>query len=355
MRNLKAQAGTTLAATGLLDQWHTEKLRALGVTTPEALFGLIQADPEATSQFLEVHDLAGLQNEALPHTEAQLMSAMDEFLKPDFALGAEPPDDVEVEERASPETFQKYVAQYSALAAPAAEAEDDGIDITDCFPPIRNQEKRGTCVAHASVAMMECLLGRREEPQHDLSEQWLYWLCKERDGIPQKDGTLINIAMQACAGDGVCLEETWPYNPQPTPGSQGQGPPPPGAQQDASTRTMASFDELAYRSSDAIKAALDEKLPVAIGVPVYDNWYSNPNVNATGEIAMPLPLSRLRGGHAMCVAGYDYDPEVAGGAGFIVRNSWGTGWAPRSAIAPGYGVLPFPYVEQYGWGAFVLR
>jgi C1A family cysteine protease len=76
--------------------------------------------------------------------------------------------------------------------------------------------------------------------------------------------------------------------------------------------------------------------------------------NALGNIPMPLPFSLLKGGHAMCIVGYDFDPDVPGGAGLIVRNSRGTGWAPRSAIAPGYGVLPFPYVEQYGWGAFVF-
>jgi C1A family cysteine protease len=153
----------------------------------------------------------------------------------------------------------------------------------------------------------------------------------------------------------VCLEDLWPYNGEVMADNEGQGPPPKDAESDAAQRTIDDWGELDFRSTEAIKSALDERWPVAIGVPVYDNWYSNPAANAFGDIPMPLPLSLLRGGHAMCIVGYDYDPDVPGGAGFIVRNSWGAQWAPQSPIAPGYGVLPFPYVERYGWGAFVLR
>jgi C1A family cysteine protease len=84
-------------------------------------------------------------------------------------------------------------------------------------------------------------------------------------------------------------------------------------------------------------------------VPVYNNWYSNPAANALGLIPMPIANSVRKGGHAMCVAGYDWDPDFAGGGYFIVRNSWGVGWASRSPVGPGYGAIPFLYVEKYAW------
>jgi Papain family cysteine protease len=353
MRQLKPSGGTPLSESGLqLDDSHVRKLRALGVTSVEELFGLIQSDPQSTSQFLEISNLASLQADAVQEAESDLMMAMDEVQRPPFSLGALPPEGVEVEGRASEETFQKYLAESPPEAVQAEAAE--GTDIIGCFGPIRNQGRRGTCVAHAVAAMMECLRSR-ESKEGDLSEQWLYWRCKEVDGAPTQEGTFIDIASKEAVEVGVCLEALWNYNPEQIPGNEGQGPAPPGADADASKRTMSSWEELAFRSTSAITDVLDEGAPVAIGVPVYDNWHSNPAANAFGDIPMPLPLSLLKGGHAMCIAGYDYDPDVPGGAGFIVRNSWGTGWAAQSAIAPGYGVLPFPYVEQYGWGAFALN
>lgn len=351
MRMLKAP-GTPLRDTGLLDEHHERKLRAVGVTTVEELFGLIRATPEATGRFLEGSNLAMLQNEALAQVAPQRMAAMEEVEKHEFSFGALPPPGVEVE-RLSPESkFEELIERYPPGAV--AFGGEEGVDLRECFSPIRDQQNRGTCVAHAVVALMECFY-RRAGESLDLSEQWLYWVCKERDGAPNDEGTQIFVATEIAVGDGVCLEDTWPYEPDEIPGNEGQGPPPSGAAQEAANRRMGSWDELADRSAAAIQAALDETLPVAIGVPVYDNWASNPAANASGDIPMPLPFSVLEGGHAMAIVGYDFDSDVPGGAGFIVRNSWGEDWANDSAIGPGYGVLPFPYVEQYGWGAYVLR
>jgi C1A family cysteine protease len=352
MRPLRPRLGTPLEQTQLVDEQHQRKLRALGVTRVEELFGLIQSDPRATGRFLEVSNLAMLQNEAVREATPQLMRSMDRFQEPAFSLGAVPPSDVEIEQQASETTFFRYLEQEESRPA---QVEREGVDLRRCFQPVRDQEKRGTCVAHSVVAIMECLFGRADRPA-DLSEQWLYWLCKERDGVPDDEGTRIDIALESSIDKGVCLEETWVYEGQPIPGNEGQGPPPADAEAHAANWTMTRWEELLpNRSVDAITNALDNERPVAVGVPVYDNWYSNPAANATGNIPMPLPLSILRGGHAMAIVGYDYDEEVPGGAGFIVRNSWGVDWAPESAIEPGYGVLPFPYVEQYGWGAFVVE
>jgi papain like protease len=348
MGKLKEPQTTSLDTAGLVDQWHLDKLRALGVTTVEELFGLIQSDPSATSRFLEVSNLAILQSDAVGQIESQLLAAMEDQQEPTFGLGAEPPDKVEVETEASLETFNRYLAETGSISGDGG----DGVDLRACFGPVRDQGRRGTCVAHAVVAMMECLIGRAAG-ELDLAEQWLYWRCKEVDGN-QRSGTLIEIGTEEAVSTGVCLEDVWPYNPLVIDGNEGHDPPPDGAAAAADQR-MDAWEELAYRSTTAIQEALDGDSPVAIGVPVYDNWYSNPAANALGNIPMPLPFSLLKGGHAMCIVGYDFDPDVPGGAGFIVRNSWGTGWAPRSAIAPGYGVLPFPYVEQYGWGAFVFK
>jgi C1A family cysteine protease len=111
-------------------------------------------------------------------------------------------------------------------------------------------------------------------------------------------------------------------------------------------------EKLPERDPARLRSVLDEGRPVAISVPVYNSWYQNPDTHVFGFVSMPLPTSLLRGGHAMCIAGYDWDEGFAGGGYFILRNSWGATWAPESPLAPGYGALPFLYVEKYAWEAF---
>jgi C1A family cysteine protease len=53
----------------------------------------------------------------------------------------------------------------------------------------------------------------------------------------------------------------------------------------------------------------------------------------------------------MCMVGYEDDPTVPGGGYFIIRNSWATTWASKSAVAPGYARLPYAYMQQYASAA----
>jgi hypothetical protein len=158
--------------------------------------------------------------------------------------------------------------------------------------------------------------------------------------------------MPLAASAGACEESVWPYNSAKVPNSEGQGPPPATAAPDALDHLLQEPVELDPRQPVPIREALEAGRPAAISVPVYNNWYSNPAVNALGLIPMPLPNSVLKGGHAVCLAGYGWDPDFAGGGFFVVRNSWGTRWAPRSPVAPGYGAIPFLYVERYAWEAW---
>ena len=64
-------------------------------------------------------------------------------------------------------------------------------------------------MAHATVALREFLTG---DISSDLSEQFLYWYCKENDGIPHSSGTFIDVAIKGLVTTGVCKETTWPYN-----------------------------------------------------------------------------------------------------------------------------------------------
>jgi hypothetical protein len=221
----------------------------------------------------------------------------------------------------------------------------------DRMQPVRDQGERGTCVAFASVALREFLLAQPDE----LSPQFLYWGCKELDGLPDA-GTYIHTAMSVFAQYGVCQEAVWPYNPKQT-DSEGQGPPPRGARESAqscrlpSARTVEPGLILHYKHVLAGEHGADG-MPVTFGVLVFDSWYKSAETNRTGKITLPLPGEEPAGGHAMCVVGYVDDATVPGGGYFIVRNSWGAQWASDSPEAAGHALMPYDYVERFAMEAF---
>jgi C1A family cysteine protease len=215
---------------------------------------------------------------------------------------------------------------------------------------VRNQGQRGTCVAHACSAVREYLTGPAG-PAADFSEQHLYWNCKAHDLLPGA-GTFIRVGMSRLQEDGVAGEADWPYNPNVIPGNEGHGPPPAGLEGRAAANKIQSYTTLAATSVPALRQALADGSPIAFAVPVYNSWFSAP-ANTTGDIRLPLPGEKSAGGHAMCMVGYETDPDVPGGGFFLVRNSWGTGWAGQNPTAPGHARLPFAYIEKHGKSAYI--
>ncbi len=227
----------------------------------------------------------------------------------------------------------------------------DSVRLMDQMPPVRDQGQRGTCVAFGSVALREFLRNKRD----DLSEQFVYWACKELDGHPGQ-GTYIHTAMSAFAQYGVCRQAIWPYNPQQM-AEEGQGPPLALASEDArsyrldSTRTVEPNLVIHYKSVLAGDSSVGG-MPVTFGTLVFNSWYMSAETHRTGKITLPLPGEHPGGGHAWCIVGYVDDEDVPGGGYFIVRNSWGESWAVDSPEAAGHALMPYGYVERYTFEAF---
>ena len=336
---------SVLLKNGLLDSKHLERLRALSITTVDELLGLVQSANEEVYTFLDV-DLAQLQADADPPALARVMSAWDELSDLRMPLGAAEPPGVDVEPVALLETFEEY-ASYQPVTAESIEA----ADLRGCFGPVRHQGDRPTCVAHAGGALAECLHRHAHGSLISFSPQFLYFQAKRRDGAPNLPGTWSKDALPTLVTEGICEEVLWPYEPDELPGDPTHGNPSGAATADAAGHKALRIDVLDPRSSRQLRSTLLDGRPVSISVPVYSNWWSTSS-RQFGEITMPVPSSRLEGGHAVCVAGFEWDDEFTGGGYFIFRNSWGTEWAPASPIAAGYGVIPFEYIDRYGWEAF---
>jgi hypothetical protein len=227
------------------------------------------------------------------------------------------------------------------------------VDLRDHMPPIRNQRNRGTCVAFACTAVREYLLGEEASVQGDLSEQFLYWNCKQRDGY-DGSGTWIRVGMEALKEDGICVEDVWPYNPNPVPDNEGQGPPPTDALEAADDYRVEASSKLRARWVDDLRQRLADGYPIAFAVPVYTYWFTDP-IGRTGDIRLPLLTDNKEGGHAMCIVGYEDDADVPGGGYFYVRNSWGVGWGSDSPLGAGHARIPYAYMEKYANSAYIAR
>lgn len=92
--------------------------------------------------------------------------------------------------------------------------------------------------------------------------------------------------------------------------------------------------------------------PIVIGVAVFNSWLRNPLTRLSGKIVMPIPGEKNVGGHCMTILGFCDEPSWPGGGYFILRNSWGTGWAAENEYAAGYGLIPYAYVAAYCWEAW---
>jgi len=186
---------------------------------------------------------------------------------------------------------------------------------------LRWQGKFGTCVAFASIHVRNLHETKQGDlPQGGLSPLYLYVRCKDKDGIPDKEGTFPRVAMAVMQGEGTCPETLMPYDmlkdinvlPEVNPNFV----------KEANKFKIKTYARV--ESIEEIKQALVEQGPVLIGILVTESFMK---VGADGIV--PAPKGYWLGGHALVICGYDERRKA-----FRIANSWddwgqnGFAWMP---------------------------
>lgn len=215
---------------------------------------------------------------------------------------------------------------------------------------------RQTCVAFAALAVFHQYMKQAGGTPNLLSEQYLYWACKQQDGYPQDPGSLLRVAFSVLESSGCCLRETWGYQEDPIAGNEGGGPPPAEASAEASQYRAPQAHSISARSVPDVRAVLSAGSCVAVTIPAFPSWLRNDRVRESGDIVLPPTTDDSPDSHSFCLVGYVDDENAVGmgGGRFILRNSWNSRWGVRSPFGKGFGTLPYAFLDRYGVEAFAL-
>jgi C1A family cysteine protease len=161
------------------------------------------------------------------------------------------------------------------------------------------------------------------------SRLFIYYNEREIEGTIKEDsGAMIRDGIKSLVKQGAAPEAAWPYVITKFAAK------PPKKCYDAGLKNQAlSYQRLTPVLSQ-LKGCLAAGYPFVFGFSVYESFESE-TVTRTGKVPMPDGSSeKLLGGHAVLAVGYDDAKQC-----FIVRNSWGTGWAIK-----GYCTFPYAYL-----------
>jgi hypothetical protein len=244
------------------------------------------------------------------------------------------------------------------------------------WPPRDQGRGKPTCVGFAVAAAME--RARRGTPAMDvqrLAPVFLYNRTVRSPGHPKfkGGGTRITLAHQTLGNTGICLHDIWPDDTDPA-----TNPPQPvimaASQMRDTTPQCWNLGRIVPRWSGPARAVyelLKQGRPVAISVPVFMDpatkvsaWQAG-DAPFTGKVPEPLrSQKKARMGHAVCVLGFQKDPQERLGGWFIFRNSEGTEWAQEApgdpsqrpfVPFPGYGAISAGYMHDHVVEIFAPR
>ncbi|KQV94526.1 C1 family peptidase [Pelomonas sp. Root1237] len=258
-------------------------------------------------------------------------------------------------------------AAANAVAAPKLDARPDRLDLRDLvyrsplrsLPPrwpmdsdlkrllpayvkagrILNQGNEGACTGFGLACVTNYLYWLRHldaprsrtQPE-TVSPRMFYELAKLYDEWPGQDyeGSSCRGALKGWHKHGVCSFKLWPY-PLDKKGNGIFERPAAGWDDDATTRALGVYYRVDKKSVVDMQAAIYEIGAIYVSGDVHDGWTLDESPMPASHDKLPRieRMARKTGGHAFALVGYNE-------RGFVVQNSWGTGWG-----ASGFAVLSY--------------
>ena len=216
------------------------------------------------------------------------------------------------------------------FSAPPPGSVPASVDLRSLCPPVYDQGQLGSCTANAIAAAVQFERMKQGVPDFMPSRLFLYFNERLLEGTVNSDaGARLRDGIKCLATQGDCPETLWPYRDD---GQSFALQPPQACYDNAVLHTAISYERL-NQSLAQMKGCLAAGYPFVFGFTVYESFESDA-VAQTGEAPLPSLDEPALGGHAVMAAGYDDSRS-----GFIVRNSWGSGWGDQ-----GYFYLPYAYL-----------
>jgi Papain family cysteine protease len=196
---------------------------------------------------------------------------------------------------------------------------------------VKDQGDRPTCVAFAVTALheywREVILTQLTAANLDLSPEFLYYGCKQKDNLAGAEGTTVVAAGEWLKPRGQCRESLHPYQ-------AGKGAllkPSVAAFTDGLSRTV---DRLVKRSIkwQTLANDLGKGLPVVGVITLFQSAY---RANSRGELLLPTANELKLGLHAVLFI----EMEGKGtGQTVVFLNSWGKNWGDggMGRLGPAY-------------------
>ena len=224
-------------------------------------------------------------------------------------------------------------------------SEVDHRDLKMCVPPnvvlpvkaevplraIYNQQDINACSANVIANQILSLEGYKDYVMP--SRLFQYYNSRLIDGTTTEDeGTTYRTAYKGLAKFGFCDENIWEYtkdNVFKQPAEEGY---------DKANKTLVQKYKSLVPSLYAIKYAIAQGYPVAIGVMLHENFN-----NLDSNFVIPPPQSCAVGGHALLAISYNDTTRL-----FKVVNSWGVEWGDKGCCYMRYEDMVNPnYVFEH--------
>ncbi|HIV70070.1 MAG TPA: peptidase C1 [Candidatus Aquabacterium excrementipullorum] len=188
---------------------------------------------------------------------------------------------------------------------------------------ILDQGQEGACTGFGLACVINYLRWRKgglPAKMESVSPRMLYNFARRYDEYDGEDydGSSCRGALKGWFNHGVCLETDWPY-------SEGAPTPKYGYAKRAAAHTLGVYFRVDLTSITDLQAAIQEVGAVYVSAFTHDGWSAIPNQTKPPANHDALPVIAFDGrpsetdGHAFALVGFNAQ-------GFVIQNSWGTGW-----------------------------